>query len=108
MSVIFMRIAAAIGVLLHVTLSTAEFTSLCSDVYLDKNDANILVTRCTMNGEPSDSHYVWSEFDLNKILGYQAPYIIYQKKYVATPLHCARQLMKRPLTDSGNFSHVVL
>lgn len=76
----FTKFFTALGVLLNITPSTAEFSRGCAETCLDKNDPNILVTRCSYAqnsfGEPSR----WSEFDLNRLFAYRAPYIFYQEK----------------------------
>ncbi|KAL1892004.1 hypothetical protein Sste5346_007348 [Sporothrix stenoceras] len=75
---LFVRIAAALGVLSHITPSTAEFSSHCTDICLDEMHPNILVTRCS-SASYFGGAYKWSEFDLNTIFAYRAPYIVYEE-----------------------------
>lgn len=74
---------ATLGLLAWAPLASAGFTDDCRNVCLGSDSDNYLVTECTVDGLPTDSSYQWSTLDLNLVLGYNAPNIVYQQKYVA-------------------------
>ncbi|CAK7221340.1 hypothetical protein SBRCBS47491_004494 [Sporothrix bragantina] len=80
----FSKIALGlVGLLFSTQLTFAEFAKECRNICLDPNEQNMLVTECTISGgakgNPNDSQYQWSEFDLNQILARNGGYFGYQQ-----------------------------
>lgn len=86
LSNMFRTPAALAGFLFLAQVATADFTQSCRNICLGSDNPNYLVTECTVSGgatgNPNDDQYKWAEFNLNELLGYQAPNIVYQSKYV--------------------------
>ena len=48
----------------------AEFSSVCPEICF--KGQSLLVTKCTMDGTTKDTHFKWTQFDLNQILEYNS------------------------------------
>ncbi|CAK7231731.1 hypothetical protein SBRCBS47491_008030 [Sporothrix bragantina] len=59
--------------------SGSTFHPQCTDACLGDSNGNLLITRCQIGWFEPDAKYVWTQLDLNTILGYQDDKIVFQK-----------------------------
>ncbi len=67
-------------------LEGRNYTPACRNACLAADAQYMLVTECTVDGGTTDTSYQWAEFDLNNILGYSSPDLVYQSLSVPSPL----------------------
>ncbi|KAL1896055.1 hypothetical protein Sste5346_004794 [Sporothrix stenoceras] len=76
-------IIAALASLLFAGSASAGWTQSCRNSCIGAATPNILVTECLVsggaNGNPNDQNYEWAEFDLNQVLEYAVPFLVYQQ-----------------------------
>ncbi|CAK7214985.1 hypothetical protein SCUCBS95973_002322 [Sporothrix curviconia] len=51
----------------------------CPEACLGDSNGNLLITKCQVSFYVNDQSYVWTQLDLNTILGYQNNKIVYQQ-----------------------------